>query len=94
MLPNVSVASNRKKLPHYVHVSGTGCTHLVALFLLMVFIHGTHVTPSSGKVKTKRHLFSFLLLEGHVCYTMCLLLEAGTTSHSAYFAPIFWHYIS
>ena len=46
---------------------------LVALsrYKLMVFIHETHVKPSRSKVKTKRHLFSFLLLEGRVCYTMC-----------------------
>ena len=49
---------------------------------IILFIHEPHVTPSSGKVKTKRHLFSFLLVEGHVFYTMCKLLEAGTTSHS------------
>ena len=29
----------------------------------MVFIHETHVTPSSGKVKTKSHLFSYLVLQ-------------------------------
>ena len=30
----------------------------------MVFIHETHVMPSSGKVKTKRHLFSYLVISG------------------------------
>ena len=65
------VAPSRNKLPHYVFWAGPGCTHFVALYCLMVFIHETHVTPSSGKVKTKRHLFSFLLIEGRVCYTMC-----------------------
>ena len=50
MLPNASVSPNRNKLPHYVHLDGTGCTHLLAL---MVFIHETLVMPSSGKVKTK-----------------------------------------
>ena len=43
VLSNGSVASNRNTLPHYVHVSGTGCTHLLAL---MVFIHETHVIPN------------------------------------------------
>ena len=38
---------------------------------IILFIHEPHVTPSSGKVKTERHLFSFFLLEGRVCYTMC-----------------------
>ena len=33
----------------------------------MVFIHETHVTPSRGKVKTKRHLFSYLLHAGSEC---------------------------
>ena len=60
---------------------------------IILFIHEPHVTPSSGKGKTKRHLFSFWLLEGRVCYTMCQLLQAGTTS-SGYFAPNFRHYIS
>ena len=32
----------------------------------MVFIHETHVMPSSGKVETKRHLFSYLVLAGSV----------------------------
>ena len=66
MLPNVSVAPNRNKLPHYVHLDGSGCTHLLALYWLMVFIHETHVMPSSGKVKTKRHLFSYLVISGSV----------------------------
>ena len=61
VLPKGSVAPNRNKLPHYVHVSGTCCTHLLALFWLMVFIHETHVMPSSGKIKTKRHLFSYFV---------------------------------
>ena len=30
--PNVLVAPNRNKLPHNVHVSGTGFTHLLALY--------------------------------------------------------------
>ena len=77
VLPNVSVAPNRNKLPHYVHVSGTGCTHLLALYWLMVFIHETHVMPCSGKVITKRHLFSYLVISGSVLPV----------------APIFWHYI-
>ena len=45
--------------------------HLVALYLLMVFIHETHVMPSSGKVKTKSHLFSCLVLAGIKCRLMC-----------------------
>ena len=28
--------------------------HFVALYCLMVVIHGTHVSPSSGRVKTKK----------------------------------------
>ena len=67
MLPNVSVAPSRNKLEHYVLWAGPGCTHFVALYCLMAFIHETHVKPSRGKVKTKRHLFSFLLPGGHVC---------------------------
>ena len=47
MLHTASVAPNRNTLPHYVHVSGTGCTHLLAL---MVFIHETHVMSSSLRV--------------------------------------------
>ena len=66
-MSNVSVAPNRNKLPHYVHLAGTGCTHLLALYWLMVFIHETHVMPSSGKVETKRHLLSYLVLAGSEC---------------------------
>ena len=71
MLPNLSVAPNRNKLPHYVLLAATDCTHFVVLYLLMVFIHGTHVMPSSGKVKTKRHLLSYLVLAGSECRLMC-----------------------
>ena len=69
MLPNASVAPNINTLPHYVHVSGTGCTHLLAL---VVFIHETHVIPHlMAKVKTKSHLFSYLVLAGSECRLMC-----------------------
>ena len=74
MSPNVLVAPNRNKLIHNVHVSGTGFTHLLALYGLMVFIHETHVMPSGGKVKTKRHLSSYLVLAGSECCPMCQLL--------------------
>ena len=85
-------------LPHYVHLAGTGCTHLVVLYRLMVFIHDTHVTPSSGKVKTKSHLFSYLVLAGSAICPICPLLQTGTNYHIMYIwlvpvAPIFWHYI-
>ena len=98
MLPNVSVAINRNKVIHYVLLDGTGCTHLLALYWLMVFIHETHVMPSSGKVKTKRNLFSYLVLAGSECCPMCQLLQTGTNYHLTYIwlvlvAPIFWHYI-
>ena len=66
VLPNVLAAPNRNKVIHYVLLAGTFCTHLVALYWLMVFIHETHVMPSSGKVKTKRHLFSYLVISGSV----------------------------
>ena len=92
------VAPNRNKLKHYVHLAGTGCTHLVALYWLMVSIHETHVMPSSGKVKTKSHLFSELVLAGSECCPMCLLLQTGTNYHITHIwlelvAPILWHYI-
>ena len=98
MLPNVSVAPNRNKLANYVHLDGTGCTLLLALYWLMVFIHETHVMPSSGKVKTKRHLLSYLVLSGSECCPMCQLLQTRTNHHITYIwlvlvAPIFWHYI-
>ena len=60
---SASVAPNRNKLPHYVHVSGAGCTHLLALYWLMVFIHKTHVMPYSGKVKIKVICSHTLLLQ-------------------------------
>ena len=60
MLPNLSVATNRNKLAHYVHLAGTCCTHLLALYWLMVFIHETHVMPSSGKLKTKQEQITTL----------------------------------
>ena len=81
VLPNVSVAPNRNKLPHYVLWSGTPCTHFVQLYWLMVFIHETHVIPSSGKVNTKRHLSSYLVLAGSECCPMCQLLQTGTNYH-------------
>ena len=98
VLPNVSVAPNRNKLPHYVLWSGTPCTHFVQLYWLMVFIHETHVIPSSGKVNTKRHLSSYLVLAGSECCPMCQLLQTGTNYHITYMclvlvAHIFWHYI-
>ena len=95
MLPNLSIAPNRNKLPHYVHLAGTGCTHLLALYWLMVFIHETPVMPSSGKVKTKNHMFLCLVILGS---EMCQLLQTGTNYHITYIwlilvAPIFLHYI-
>ena len=98
MLPNVSVAPNRTKLKHYVLLAATGWTHLLALYWLMVFIHETHVIPSSGKMKTKSLLFSYLVLAGSECCPMCQLLHTGTKKYIKYFwmvlvAPIFWHYI-
>ena len=95
---NVLVAPNRNKLPHNVNLSGTGFTHLLALYWLMVFIHETHVMPSSGKVYTKRHLFSYLVISGSECCPMCQLIHTGTNYHYTYIwmvlvAPIFWHYI-
>ena len=51
----------------------------------MVFIHEPHVTPSGGKVKTKRHLFSYLVLAGSECCEMCQSLQAGTNYHIMYF---------
>ena len=80
VLIKVLVAPNRNKLPHYVHFAGTFCTHLVALYWLMVFIHETHVMPSSGKVKTKSHLssVSYLVLAGSECCPMSQLLQTGT----------------
>ena len=85
MFPNESVAPNRNKLTHYVLLFSTGCTHLVALYWLMVFIHETQVMPSSGKVKTKRHLFSYLVLAGSECWPMCQSLQTGTNYHIMYF---------
>ena len=92
---NPFISKSRNKLPHYVILAGPGCTHFV------VFIHETHVSPSSGRVKTKKA--SVLILAS--CRSCVLhnvqhnVLEAGTTSNSAYFelvpvAPTFWHYIS
>ena len=96
--PNVSVAPNRNKVPHYVHLAGTGCTHLLSLYWLMVFIYETHVMPSSGKVKTKRHLFSYLVIAGSECCATRQLLQTGTNYHVTYFwlvqvVPILWYYI-
>ena len=78
MLPNVSIAPNSNKLAHYVPLAGTGCTHFPALYWLMVFIHETHVMPSSCKVKTKRHLLSYLVIAGSECCPMRQLLQTGT----------------
>ena len=98
VLPNVSDAPNRNKLPHYVLWSGTLCTHFVQFYWLMVFIHETHMMPSSGKVKTKSYLSSYLVLADSECCPMCQLHQTGTNYHITYFcllqlAPILWHYI-
>ena len=50
----------------------------------MVFIHETHVTPSSGKVKTKWLLFSYLVIAFNECCPMCQLLQTGTKYHMTY----------
>ena len=82
----------------YLLLAATGCTQPVALYWLMVFIHETHVMPSSGEVKTKRHLFSYFGIAGSDCCPMSQLLETGTNYHITYIwlvlvAPILWHYI-
>ena len=46
----------------------------------MVFVHETHVMPSSGKVKNKSHLFSYLVLAGSECCPMCQLLQTAKIS--------------
>ena len=81
MLPNASVAPNRKKLTHYVLLAGTISTHLVALYWFMVFIHETHVMPSSGKVKTISRLFSYFVIAGSECFPMRQLLQTGKLPH-------------
>ena len=68
------------------------------IILIDGVIHETHVMPSSGKVKTKRHLFSYLVIAGSECCPMRQLLQTGTNYHVTYIwlvlvAPIFWHYI-
>ena len=78
MLPNVSVAPKRNKLQHYILLAATGCTHLLALYWLILFIHETHVIPSSGKVETKRHLLSYFVISGSECCPMWQLLQTGT----------------
>ena len=98
MLPNVLVAPNRNKLIHYVLWAGAGCTYFMELNCSMVFIHETHVMPSSGKVKTKRHLFSYLVISFSECCPMCQVLQTGTNYHITYIwlvlvAPIFWNCI-
>ena len=82
----------------YLLLAATSCTHLVALYWLMVFIHETHVMPPSGQVKTKRHLFSYFVIAGSESCPMCQLLQTLTNYHITYMclvlvAPIFWHYI-
>ena len=99
MSPNVLVAPNRNNVIHYVLLAGTGCTHLLALYCLMVFIHETHVMPSSGKVKTKKHLLSYLVLAGSECCPMCQLLKKIANYHImciwlVMVAPIFWQVVS
>ena len=94
MLPNVSIAPNRHKLPHYVHLAGTICTHLLALYWLMVFIHETHVMPSSGKVKTKviwSHNWFLHVVSAAQCVS-CTKHQQITTLHTFVFY-ILWHYI-
>ena len=73
---NVSVAPNRN---NYVHLAGIGCTHLLTLYLLMVFIHETHVLPSSGKEKTKRHMFQEV---SAAQFVSCSKQEQITTLHT------------
>ena len=89
---------SRYKLPLCILRDGFVCTYFLALYWLMVFIYETHVMPSSGKVKTKRHLFSYLVIAGSECCPMRQLLQTQTNYHITYFwlvqvAPILWHYI-
>ena len=53
LLPKVLVAQSRNKLP-LRNLRMLQLHHFVALYCLMVFIHGTQVSPSSGRVKTKK----------------------------------------
>ena len=87
MLWNVSVAPNRNKLLHYVHFAGTGCTHLLALYWLMVFIHEKHVMPSSGKVKTKQEQITTLRGTGTGCTHLLALYWLMVFIHETHVLP-------
>ena len=87
MLPNVLVAPNRNKLPHYIHLAGTGCTHLLALYWLMVYIHETHVMPSSGKVKTKQEQITTLRGTGTACTHLLALYWLMVFIHETHVMP-------
>ena len=72
--------------------------HTSSGIILIDCVHETHVMPSSGKVKGKRYLLSYLVLAGRECCPMCQLLQTGTNYHITYFwllqvAPILWYYI-
>ena len=47
----------------------------------MVFINETHVMPSSGKVKTKSHLFSELVPAGRVLPNVLVALNMNKLIH-------------
>ena len=47
----------------------------------MVFIHETHVMPSSGKVKAKRHLLSYFFLAGSECCLNYVHLDGTGCTH-------------
>ena len=79
MPPNVLVAQSRNKLPHYVLWAGPGCKHFVALYCLMVFIHETHVSPYSGRVKTKKA--SILILASCRSCVLRNVLVARSRNH-------------
>ena len=87
MLSNVSVASNRNKLPHYVHLAVTRCTHLLALYWLMVFIHETHVMPSGGKVKTKQEQITTFRGTGTGCTHLLALYWLMVFIHETHVMP-------
>ena len=98
MPPNVLVAQSRNKLPHHVLWADPGCTHFVAFYCLMGFIHETHVSPSSVGVKTKKAsvlilascrscvLHNVLVARSRINFSQCVLC---TNILALYFIIVF-----
>ena len=81
------VSCSKQKQITTLRGTGTGCTHLLALYWLIVFIHETHVMPSSGKVKTKQEQITTLRGTGTGCTHLLALYWLMVFIHETHVLP-------